>query len=550
MRYSHSPVSRRRKVEEQLIEGAEKKAKTENGCDAPGSEETNGRTETDATAVASTSNGHSDSPRRSRARAASHEPHGFKSEFKAHAKHFLDEHPSIRSFSNSLTRKGKSTRAFVSRSLERAKSMADKQIDKAKVQVSTLRRRKAASEPPRDLPEHKILNLRESPRLCGSRDIPAYVVRQPSDDAMDVTDTEEELPFTEESTVEASTVVPDEIIEIPSQPSMESAEEEMVREEAQKMVGETLEKASEEAVKIVEETVEKVLEDAAKVVESTQEVEKLPEEVPKVEKMEVEVESTQVVEAPKVDKMEVEEERYEIIEPPKEPEVKAQPPPKAPRKKKEHHYEDIDDYVPPKEQAAASTTSEAKLVRQHEIDGFDPIIGEMLGNDKIKISLQLQDQQIANDMLSKKKRLDEILQHSSEDEKEKDKIPSLGLLAPISSIDSTSSDEEARRTHLSTLAEESDTGSIDNSTQVTKKPEQPKKPVGDLSKVEEDHKEEELTPAEENLLAQQATADKQLELTPAEERMLAEAEQKPLNTDASPVVETKAVIDERWSKMR
>ncbi|XP_062544552.1 trichohyalin isoform X3 [Armigeres subalbatus] len=520
LRYTQSPVNRRRKVEEQLIDGSsreEKKAKTENGFEATESTETDSplheppiTPETATSITTEISDGETNSPRRSRTRAASHEPNSLKEEFRAHAKHFLDEHPSIRSFSNSLTRKGKRTRAFVSRSLERAKSMADKQIDKAKVQMNTLRRRKAASEPPRDLPDHKILMLRESPRF-GNREIPAYVIRQPSDEAMDTSDTE----AIEKTLLETTTVVPDEIIELPQQAASEPAKTETPAE-----------------------------------------------------------------------KMEVEEERYEIIEPPKDDvvkptipdnavqivpeEVKPQPPPKAPRKKKEHHYEDIDDYVPQKEEQNDSKLPlETKLKRQHEVDGFDPIVGEMLGNDKIKISLQLQDEMIANDMLDRKKRLDEILQHSSEDEKDKDKIPSLGLLAPISSIDSTSSDEDARRTRLSALTEESDTGSVDNS--VLKKQDSARET--DLPVLKEGQKELELTPAEEkkiledrdqlNTSEEEKVVDKQLELTPAEERMLFEAEakaqitpveEKVLNTESLvekelSAEESKPVTDERWSKM-
>ncbi|XP_055537831.1 trichohyalin isoform X4 [Wyeomyia smithii] len=518
LRYSNSPMHRRRKVEEQLIDGsprAEKKAKIEQDIEPEqinGVEDSFRSTETEP--VAGTSNGHPESPRRSRARATSHEPMGLKSEFKAHAKHFLEEHPSIRSFSNSLTRQSKRTRAFVSRSLERAKTMADKGIDKAKVQMNTLRRRKATSEPPRGLPAHKILMLRESPRF-GNREIPAYVVRQPSDEIMDDAEIASDGGNkVEEMQLETTTVVPDEIIELPE--SVTATEPELAEP---------------------------------------------------------------LTSGKEPDKMQVEEERYEIIEPPKdatnkatksikikEPviesvtqeEPKALPPKKAPRKKKEHHYEDIDDFAASGEECK-EVKADAKLTRQHEIDGLDPIIGEMLGNEKIKISLQMQDEQFVNDMLSRKQRLDEILQHSSEDEKDKEKIPAIGLLAPISSIDSTSSDEEARRTHLSTLAEESDSGSVD--VVITRKQESVKET--DLPTVQEASKDQESAvqqpPACEPV--EDATIQaKKFELTPAEERMLAEVEAKNLaveekiiNTGSpvavEPIVETKAVIDERWSKM-
>ncbi|XP_052873684.1 uncharacterized protein LOC128279002 [Anopheles cruzii] len=440
-----------------------------------------------------------ESPRRSRKRAASHEPetsrrpegrHSVKDEIK----HFLDEHPALRNFSNSLTRKGKRTRTFVSRSLERAKSMADRSIDRARVQVTnTLRRKKAASEPP-ESSRQKILNLRESPRL-NNREIPAYIVRQPSDEVVDREETIVKVTV-EPDVVPSTVVVPDEIIPIPS-PS---------------------------AIKPMEVT------------------EPEPEPV-----MVVEVAAPTTAVPPPV-----EDDRYEVIEAPTEaasrqvvpvPEspivpVKAMAPQKAPRKKKDHHYEDIEDYKP-SEVEEDTAPADAKLKRQEHIqEGVDPILGEMLGNEKIKISLQLQDEKFVDDMFGRRKHLDEILQQSSEEEREPVKAPigSKGLLAPISSVDSTSSDEEARRTALSTLAEESDTGSVDGGPSPAKKQDSLKETL-DLPTVAECSKELELTPAEEHLLAEREQPEQPQPESSA-------GAQTPVTTETD-----QSKVDTRWSKM-
>ncbi|XP_049296320.1 uncharacterized protein LOC125770593 isoform X3 [Anopheles funestus] len=520
-----SPASnRRRKGEEQSVEEedllAEKKVKVQNV------EHRNGTTGDHPMDFdeATTSNGHCEeqqgdeaaagpsepkpqSPRRSRKRAASHEPEtGSRHSVKEEIKHFLDEHPAIRSFSNSLTRQGKKTRTFVSRSLERAKSMADRQIDRARVQMNTLRRKKAASEP-RGFPDQKILNLRESPRL-NNREIPAYVVRQPSDEVIEVVDEDKIVKVTVETEASKSTVVvPDEIIELPKDQDNRPTE------------------SVEEQVMVVE------------VSAPTKPITPV-----------VEDDRYEIIEPPKSETAASVEQPTQVVEPPIVP-VKAKPPQKAPRKKKEHHYEDIEDFEPQSTKDAvpepAVPSVDQKLQRQEHIkeEGLDPIIGEMLGNDKIKISLQLQDEKFVDDMFGRRKHLDEILQQSSEDEKEKEpvKLANKGLLAPISSIDSTSSDEEARRTHLSTLAEESDTGSIDGGTPCKK---QDSLKDSELPPVEECSKELELTPAEEHLLMQaektnEDSSTKQDASQPA-------AEPEPV---VSVMESEQAKVDSRWSKM-
>ncbi|XP_053664053.1 neurofilament heavy polypeptide-like [Anopheles marshallii] len=520
-----SPASnRRRKGEEQTVEeeedlSAEKKVKVQNGehratedhpMDVDEATTSNGHCEEPQAdqATAGPSESKPQSPRRSRKRAASHEPEtGSRHSVKEEIKHFLDGHPSIRSFSNSLTRQGKKTRTFVSRSLERAKSMADRQIDRARVQMNTLRRKKAASEP-RGFPDQKILNLRESPRL-NNREIPAYVVRQPSDEVIEVVDEDKIVKVTVETEASNSTVVvPDEIIEL-------------MQDQADRPV-----ESAEEPMMVVEVSAPTTA-------------------IPPV----VEDDRYEIIEPPKTEvAASVEQQPPPVVESPIVP-VKAKPPQKAPRKKKEHHYEDIEDFEPQSTKDATPEPTvpgvDQKLQRQEHIkeEGLDPIIGEMLGNDKIKISLQLQDEKFVDDMFGRRKHLDEILQQSSEDEREKEpvKLASKGLLAPISSIDSTSSDEEARRSHLSTLAEESDTGSIDGGTPCKK---------------QDSLKESELPPVEE--------CSKELELTPAEERLLMEAEKTKADSspkqDASqpaepesavPVVDTEQPkVDTRWSKMR
>jgi hypothetical protein len=131
------------------------------------------------------------------------------------------------------------------------------------------------------------------------------------------------------------------------------------------------------------------------------------------------------------------------------------PPPKMPRvKKKDHVYEDIENYdgeETPK--ITPTSTLERKLKRQPEISGFDPVLQEFLGNETLQISLRIQDDQILNDVQGNKTHLDDLVTQSSEEHVDEKQV---GFLAPMSSIDSTSSDEGRSKVQLSALVEESD----------------------------------------------------------------------------------------------
>lgn len=264
--------------------------------------------------------------------------------------------------------------------------------------------------------ETKILTLRESPKQRNP-DLISYVVKQDSDDTIDLVDLDEspsEVRKRREhlsSENEDTIIVPDEIIELPN--------------------------------RILDETNERIL------------------QVPTNSHIETDVDAdynnNRINGNGDMDSDSVEPTIEEIlIEQNREtPDVV---PVKAPRKKKEHVYEDIDDDDMDlevkliTESRDMSFTNDPKLKRQEHIDGFDPVIVDMLGNEAIKISLQLQDDQVLDDLRKSERPLEKIVAQTSEDEKP---TGSHNLLAPISSIDSTSSDEDAKR-QLSIVVEESD----------------------------------------------------------------------------------------------
>lgn len=136
----------------------------------------------------------------------------------------------------------------------------------------------------------------------------------------------------------------------------------------------------------------------------------------------------------------------QIIEPPATD--KKVPPPKAPRKQKGHIYEDIED--------------PAKI---------DPLMIDFMGGNKeMKESLKIQDQLIFKELKQKSEEEEDTMNALTSEVKPQ------SLLAPISSIDSTSSDEEReRRNTLPALVEESDTGVSDVETEVTKVVKEPPK---------------------------------------------------------------------------
>ncbi|XP_055911208.1 titin homolog isoform X3 [Eupeodes corollae] len=113
------------------------------------------------------------------------------------------------------------------------------------------------------------------------------------------------------------------------------------------------------------------------------------------------------------------------------------PPKKAARLRREHVYEDIED-------TGESVSEEINTILQ------------MASVEALKQSLSNQDNSTLNDMEATKTDLPLERMGSSEEEVEHPK----SLLAPLSSIDSASSEEE-RKPHLSPVAEESDAASVD-----------------------------------------------------------------------------------------
>lgn len=115
----------------------------------------------------------------------------------------------------------------------------------------------------------------------------------------------------------------------------------------------------------------------------------------------------------------------------------------------------------------SSRINEFKLTRQDDIMSLpdDPIFDEFSRamNKSIRKSLSAQDEKMRQELGKQRvPKLDELGMQSSEEDKLDDPSPSNALkpsshhlLAPISSIDSTSSDEHSRA-HLSALAEESE----------------------------------------------------------------------------------------------
>lgn len=107
---------------------------------------------------------------------------------------------------------------------------------------------------------------------------------------------------------------------------------------------------------------------------------------------------------------------------------------------------------------------QSKVHQQQLIGAVDPIFDEFSRdfNKTIRLSLTAQDDKLRQELAKKIPKIEELeKQISDEDREEKVEVvvKQTHLLAPISSIDSTSSDE-ASRAHLSILAEESENDSI------------------------------------------------------------------------------------------
>lgn len=144
---------------------------------------------------------------------------------------------------------------------------------------------------------------------------------------------------------------------------------------------------------------------------------------------------------------------------------KTDEPPIAP-KKREHQYEDIEDYISKITEDGESVErvhpqQDTRLQRQHQIGSIiDPTFDEFSRDfsKNIRLSLTAQDDKLRQELAKKIPKIEQLEKQISDEERVEEVVKQMHLLAPISSIDSTSSDE-ASRAHLSILAEESESES-------------------------------------------------------------------------------------------
>lgn len=273
--------------------------------------------------------------------------------------------------------------------INKIKKMADKQFKKVKNSKKVIKKIPISKNDIVLEDETKILKLKESPK-SRNRELPSFVVKQDSDDIVEIVDLEESPSETrkrrdEENIAQlSSTVVPDEIIELPIK------------------TNETESQGSQEP------TVEEILKE----------------------------------------------------------ELKNEPPSKKSRNKREHVYEDIENYV-------SKISSETR----EKAGSMDPIFQDfMLGNKDINISLKITDDIVMNDPAELTKQMSEEDREDIEETQAKTRLAAKQqLLAPISSIDSASSDEE-RKAQLSIVAEESEASQSSGG----------KKKMGDESSIDMD----------------------------------------------------------------
>lgn len=224
----------------------------------------------------------------------------------------------------------------------------------------------------------------------------------------------------------------------------------------------------------------------------------------------------------------------QIIEPPVTPDKKV-PPPKAPRKQKGHIYEDIEEPA----------------------SNIDPLILDFMGGPKeLKESLKVQDQLILKELKQKSEEEEDALSALTSEVNTK----SQALLAPISSIDSTSSDEGLeRKNNLPALVEESDTGISDVESDAKVVRETPKifeEPEKEKNKVEEPIVEQSPNNEQASLI-EEIAKEKQEEITeakkvepehPETENIL--KEDVTIEEKASETMTEPEKIASRWSAMR
>lgn len=277
--------------------------------------------------------------------------------------------------------------------LQRIKKMADQQFKKVKSNRPFIKKIPIVKGEIVLAEDVKILKLKESPK-SHRREIPTFE-KQDSDDALEIINLDESpMEGRKRREAEAHLVTPDEIIELPK-----------AGDEADHQTSDEVDRRSEQRESTVESIDMSFSEDSS--------ISKKDDS--------------------------------------------------SPPKKREHVYEDIEDYITQitsdiEHVERVSLQQDAKLHRQEHCDPiFDEFSREL--NKNIRRSLSAQDDKIRHELAKKIPRISELeKQLSDEDREEKIAQPVLkqmNLLAPISSIDSTSSDEDRR--HLSILAEESET---------------------------------------------------------------------------------------------
>lgn len=277
--------------------------------------------------------------------------------------------------------------------LQRIKKMADQQFKKVKSTRPFIKKIPVSKDVIVLNDEVKILKLKESPK-SQHREIPSFVVKhQDSEDSVEILDLNESpMESRRRKDIEAHIVTPDEIIELPEAEAVE---------------------------------------------ESSRQSE--PERESTVESHEISI-SKSSSQSPHKDE------------------------PVLPNKR-EHVYEDIDDYISRitsdnEHVDRAPFLHDAKLERQQQISQTESCLDEFSRemNKSIRRSLSVQDDKVKQDLTRKIPKIEDLEKQISDEDKE-EKLPlavkQSNLLAPISSIDSTSSDEDMRR-QLSIVAEESD----------------------------------------------------------------------------------------------
>lgn len=250
-------------------------------------------------------------------------------------------------------------------------------------------------------------------------------------------------------------------------------------------------------------------------------------------------------------------------------------------KKRDHVYEDIDEYISKITSDSenvdfAPFQREEKLELQEKIAAQDPIFEEFSRemNKQIRRSLSIQDDSVRQELAKRIPKIEELeKQISDEDKEEKIEqiIKQVHLLAPISSIDSTSSDESRRQ--LSIVNEESEASdsnkkkSFDESS-VEREVESLKNDGSDLSTtlIEEDVKGLDNAPKADQLKDEVKTEPDVKPLESNQQLGATVTEEKPSDTEQQ-VAEDGAVkedvvvksdvdasvpvkINKRWSKMR